>query len=369
MRRTTSLFLLTGVLLAVGCAPDTPLTPSDPGAAGRVPEALARRESRLTVMTRNMYIGADVDRVIGALATPDPTDDLPALLGAIAVVQATDFPTRAAAMVNEIARYRPHVIGLQEVSKLDVDLTGLGIPAPVIHQDFLATLQALLAARGLDYTVVATVQNTTAAPLPGVSLMDFDALLIDSRRVALNGVLAAQNFQFNIGVVAPGVTIIRGYVAASVRVEGRDYTVLNTHLESGRAPGLDLLRAAQATEIATVLGSTSPAVLLGDFNDDPGSPMYQVLAGAGFTDVWGALRPNRSGFTCCHAEDLSNPVEAFDQRIDYVWARGTGLDARPVIGNVQRIGLEPSEKVPGPFFPIWPSDHAGVVSSLVTPQR
>lgn len=369
MRRTTSLLLLTALLLATGCTPETSLTPDDPSAADRAPATLGRGEARIIVMTRNMYIGADVDRVIGALATPDPSDDLPALLGAIAVVQATDFPTRAAAMVNEIARYRPHVIGLQEVSRLDVDLNPLGIPSPVIHQDFLATLQTLLAARGLDYAVAATVQNTSAAPLPGVSLVDFDALLIDARRVRLNGVLAAQNFQYNIGVVAPGVTIIRGYVAASVKVEGRDYTVLNTHLESGSAPGLDLLRAAQATEIATVLGTANPAVLLGDFNDDPGSPMYQVLAGAGFTDVWGALRPNSEGFTCCHFEDLSNPLPDLDQRIDFIRTRGTGLDARPAIGTVHRTGVEPREKVAGPFFPIWPSDHAGVVSTLLTPRR
>ncbi len=369
MRRTTSLFLLAGVLYAAGCAPETPLATDDGAAVERVPGSMGRGEARITVMTRNMYIGADVDRVIGALATPDPTDDLPALLGAIAVVQATDFPARAAAMANEIARYRPHVVGLQEVSRLDVDLNPLGIPSPVIHQDFLATLQALLAARGLEYVVAATVQNTTAAPLPGVSLVDYDVLLVDARRVRLNVVLAAQNFQNNIGPVAPGVTIIRGYVAASVKVEGHDYVVLNTHLESGSAPGLDLLRAAQASEIATVLGAASPAILLGDFNDDPGSPMWQVLAGSRFTDAWGALRPNDNGYTCCHDEDLSNPEANFDQRIDYVWARGTGVGPRPVVGTVRRFGLERREKVPGPFFPLWPSDHAGVASTLVTVRR
>jgi endonuclease/exonuclease/phosphatase family metal-dependent hydrolase len=367
MRRMMLLFQLGVTVLAVGCTPDAAVAPGDAALTGVSTDG--RGGPHLTVMTRNMYIGADVDRVIGALATPDPTDDLPALLGAIAVVQATDFPARAAAMVGEIARFRPHVVGLQEVSRLDVDLNQLGIPSPVIHQDFLVTLQALLVARGLEYTVAATVQNTTAQPLPGVSLVDYDVLLVDTRRVTVNGVVAAQNFQNNIGPVAPGVTIVRGYVAASVKVDGTDYVVLDTHLESGRAPGLDLLRAAQATEIAAVLGAAGPAILLGDFNDDPGSPMWQVLAGAGFTDVWGALRPNGAGFTCCHAEDLSNPVEAFTQRIDYIWARGTGAGPRPAVGTIRRIGLESREKVPGPLFPLWPSDHAGVVSTLITVRR
>src|SRR5438105_7153453 len=34
---------------------------------------------RLAVMTLNLYVGADVDAVIGALASSNPSDDLPAL--------------------------------------------------------------------------------------------------------------------------------------------------------------------------------------------------------------------------------------------------------------------------------------------------
>ena len=34
-------------------------------------------------MTWNMYVGADVDAVIAALLSPDPSDDQPALLAAI----------------------------------------------------------------------------------------------------------------------------------------------------------------------------------------------------------------------------------------------------------------------------------------------
>jgi hypothetical protein len=97
----------------------------------------------------DLYVGADLDAVITALISPDPSDDFPALLTAVATVQLTAYPLRAEVIADEVAKAHPHVIGLQEVSQIDVDLTPVGVPA-VIHQDFLAILQAALAARGLN---------------------------------------------------------------------------------------------------------------------------------------------------------------------------------------------------------------------------
>lgn len=357
---------LLGLAVGLGaCEPDLGTSPN-PSANGVQADATAA--ARLRVMSRNLYIGADVDRVIRALATPDPLDDLPALLGALAVLQATDLPTRIAAIAAEIARHRPHVVGLQEVYQLDVDLGPLGIPAPVVHQDFLALLEAALAARGLDYSVVAKVRNTAASPLPGVSLVDWDVLLVDRTRTEVGAVLATNNFQYNIGNVAPGVTILRGYIVAILWVGGRSYTVVNTHLESGRGAQLEQLRAAQALELATVLGTATPAVLLGDLNDVPGSPMHQVLRGAGLVDAWGSMHPGSEGWTCCHDEDLSNLKPDFDQRIDYVFARGTGQEGPRLQGRITRTGLQPFERLQGPFHTIWPSDHAGLVAELLTPR-
>src|SRR6266481_3752764 len=104
----------------------------------------------ITVMTQNLYVGADVDLVIRALGTPDPGDDFPALLFAIQTVGKTDFPARAEAIADRIARARPHAVGLQEVSQINIDLRPLGVPA-VVDQDFIGLLQAALAARGLNY--------------------------------------------------------------------------------------------------------------------------------------------------------------------------------------------------------------------------
>ncbi|PYP30757.1 MAG: hypothetical protein DMD49_09680, partial [Gemmatimonadetes bacterium] len=158
-------------------APDSPLV-ADLGrndVRARDPQALG-----VTAMTRNLYIGADVDVVIAALASPDPADDVPTLLDAIAVLQHTDFPTRAEALADEIARPRPDVIGLQEVEQLHIDLTSLGLPV-AINQNFLAILGAALARRGLHYAVAGRVTNVTAFLLSGaINLTDEDVILVNA---------------------------------------------------------------------------------------------------------------------------------------------------------------------------------------------
>ena len=78
---------------------------------------------------------------------------------------------------------------------------------------------------------------------------------------------------------------------------------------------------------------------MGDLNDQPGTLMYQVLTGAGFTDVWAELRPGVAGLTCCHETDLSDKLPAFDQQVDYVFARGFAHANRDVLGQITRFGM------------------------------
>ena len=351
-------FLAAAVLLGAACADDTdsPFAPD-----GDAADALEAHAFELSVMTRNLYVGADADAVIAALASPGGDDDIPALLAAVATLSRTDWSARASAFADEIARQPPHVIGLQEVSTVDLTIPLLGVD---VHLDFLPVLQAELAGRGLDYEVAARVRNFDVTPLPGVRLADDDALLVDRGRVTVHGTTASR-FAANVGEVAPGVVLARGWVTAAVTVGGRAYTIASTHLESGAAPGLPQLRALQAAELAQSLAGAANAIVMGDLNDVPGSPMHQVLAGAGFTDLWADLRPGVVGFTCCHLPDLSNQTEAFDERIDYVFARIASGAPRP--GRILRIGEVPADRVAGPEYPIWPSDHAGLVASLGDP--
>jgi endonuclease/exonuclease/phosphatase family metal-dependent hydrolase len=357
MRAAVCLLVLSAVVSAVGCS-DSPFEPNDGPMA---PADAFRSSNKLTVISRNLYVGTDVDAVISALRTGDPGDDGAALVQAIETLRKTNFPARAAAIAGEIEKTRPHAVGLQEVSKIDLVLPPLEVS---IHQDFLATLLAELRARGLEYQVAAQIKNIEATPFPGVSLVDFDVLLVDPRRVQVR-TAAGQNFTANLGEVAPGVVLKRGWVSAVVSIDGTELSVASAHLESGNVAGFDQLRALQVQELIASLDPARPAVLLGDLNDTPGSPMYQVLAGAGFSDAWLELHPRLSGNTCCHLTDLSNRFPNLIQRIDYVFTRGLGRAEGELAGKMKLLGDAPSDRIKG--LGIWPSDHAGLAAEFHLP--
>src|SRR2546425_1943316 len=286
------------LLALAGAAACSDSSVTGPASLGRVVAAStvagAPVATRITVMTQNLYIGADVDQVIAALASGG--DPLPALLVAVRTVEQTAYPVRAGAIADEIARARPHVVGLQEVTDLDLDLSALGIP--VISQDFLSILEAALAARGLNYVLAAEMTNTAAALHFGpisVTVVDHDAILVDASRVTVGPTVTAHRYAANIGMVAPGVDLERGFVAIDATIGGVTIKVADTHLESGNGAAFAPLRAAQAGELVEAFDTATPVMLLGDFNDPPDSPMHAVIAGAGFTDAWAALRPGAAG--------------------------------------------------------------------------
>jgi len=363
MRRLTRLLPLAALVLIHACSEGSPgLT----GSAQPSFAASSRAARSITVMSRNMYIGADVDPVLQALVGGG--DVLGALQGALGQLARTDFASRVGALADEIARARPHAVGLQEVYNLFVLPAALGLPGGPISIDFLAALQASLAARGLNYTVAASVTLTSASLAGGaVSLVDHDVLLIDAARVTPLGAPIANTFAYNLPLPPGPITVLRGYVALPALVEGVPVLLVNSHLESGSAPGLDLLRAAQATELAIVASSAPAVIMTGDFNDVPGSPMHSVLSGAGLTDLWGAMRPGAAGLTCCHLPDLSNRLAVFDQRIDYIWTRGLNGPSATPQGQIGIIGALPSSLLEGAFGSVWPSDHAGLVATILLP--
>lgn len=354
--------------------PTTP-TPAPSFAGGGTPA------DRVTLLQYNIYVGTDVDAVIAALVSPDPSDDLPALVHALEVFVATDFPTRAAAIADEIARTNPMVVGLQEVSRISVDLTALSLPLS-FTVDFEPILADALTARGLDYVKVAENPNIDISVLPAplvTTLRDKDVML--ARGDLVPTATGGKSYDICLGPVpacpltipAP-LPIGRGYVWAVIPVNEVPWTFVSTHLEDGDTPDFAAIRAVELSELLTAFaGAPGPVVVMGDFNDPPeedgapGPDAYDLMTGpGGFTDVWRAMRPGVVGFTCCHASDLTDKLPSlFRERIDYVFARGVTSGAK-VFGQIDIVGALPSRRT-GASQPRWASDHAGLTATLFVP--
>jgi endonuclease/exonuclease/phosphatase family metal-dependent hydrolase len=328
------------------------------GSASGVPARTRPAPKTVTVMTRNLYLGANLDPIVHATSAD-------ALYRAVeagwAQVQANDFPTRATAIAAEIARAKPDFVGFQELVVYGTK--------PLSAQDYTAALDykvALtnaLSARHLPYHFVGIDVNTIAAlPSGSPPTMDIE-LTVRNGLLVRNGTrvrnVRAANYSASYPLLGGLKQALRGWVSADATVGGRTIRVITTHLES-----FDRATAeAQTTElIAGPARTRLPVILLGDLNSRPDgstSQSYPLLIGAGFRDAWAQRYPNAPGLTCCHLDDLRQLDAPFSERIDYVLTRG-GFKA--VRGAV--TGEDPASRVGG----LWPSDHGGLWMTLRLPR-
>ena len=120
------------------------------------------------------------------------------------------------------------------------------------------------------------------------------------------------------------------------------------------------VRVEQTEELVASLGDeTLPLILLGDFNTNaPDGAAYQILLDAGYVDLW-QMDSEGTGNTCCQPGELKNEESLLSVRIDQIFVRNMELPASILTSTV---GDTPSERLTSG---LWPSDHAGVVASLV----
>ena len=326
----------------------------------------------LTVMTRNLFLGADLTPAYKALATPGGLAGLPAIVAAIfnptvplGVVQRTDFRARAIALADEIEATRPDLIGVQEAAAWRAqELSGPG--APAAGYDHLELLQAELGGRGLRYRVVAAVDNGDIA-LPSaagynVGLTDRGAILArDDGRGPVRELSNAQTGSFvntlPVETAHGTFALARGWASVDARLRGGSVRFVTTHLEGASSPAAAGAQLLQAGELIEGPAQTSLAVvMLGDFNSRPGRATYESLLAAGFDDAWTRANPGAPvGLTCCHAVPLNDPADALRSRIDLILTRGSITARQAVV-----VGDKPGDFRDG----LWPSDHAGVVAKL-----
>ena len=324
---------------------------------------VGKKPVTLTVMTRNLYLGANLDPIVKAKSLPGA---LNAVAADWAQVQANDFSTRARAIAGEIATVKPDVVGFQEAvlyrTQTPPDFTAT--PATHVTLDYVAELRKALAARKLRYRFVA-IAPWTDAELPSgspatmdVRLTVRDALLVRiEKRLRIRRVHKVQ--YATVTPLIPDVAVAkRGYIYADATLSGRAFQVATTHLESFD----ETSQVAQGEELGKRLAAGKiPTVLLGDLNsraDGTGTPTHANLLALGFKDAWTQAHPNDVGLSCCHGDDLRDLGGPFYSRIDYVLLKN---GFRAVAAGI--VGQKPSDRIGG----LWPSDHAGVWARLRLP--
>ncbi len=373
-------------LILTGCEqqPSSPLSP-DMDATGSISKIGAKHshgDKMLTVMTRNMYVGGNVDKILTA---SDPNEIPLLVLDVFNEILSTQIEFRVQLLADEIAAYDPHMVGLQEVSLIRYQspgdfLTGSNTPAADVLFDYLALLTNALEQRGLHYRVAGKVQNVDVelpmvvdpAPLfDDVRLTDFDVVLV--RRDLKTFRVKTGNFKAMFEVpVDENVTIEikRGYVIVDVKFHEQKYRFVNTHLEDPSLnPELEYLQLAQAQELVKMVSNQAhPVIMVGDFNSvAPDGMTYQYLLSEKFTDVWmvNTITDDPAGYTYGHDYDLRNPGDFFTERIDYVFIRNK---VRPYYLGPVSAWVIGDELAVFNTYNLWPSDHGGVVADFQMPK-
>jgi len=331
----------------------------------------SNKDRVLKVMTRNMDAGSDFYYVIIAAQNPSSTqqDILTAITQTYLEMRASNIPRRAVGIAAEIAKTRPDLIGLQEVTVLS---TGPYLKPPTVVVDSaLEVLLRSLGERGLHYAPVA-VQKNAQVVLPAfgeeglidVGLIDYDVIL--ARTDLPVSEFKLQNVQqghfsegatLNFAVGTTSIPFLRGWISVDAKLRGKSYRFVTTHLETFSPD----YQAAQTNELlAGPLNTDLPVILAGDLNSDAhtpswaSGPAFEILTAADFQDVWSRIYPSEAGFTWpLHLEDSGYNIGP-PQRIDLILTKGKDIRPR----GIARTGTNAIDGV-------WSSDHAGVVSSLV----
>ncbi|MEZ5076619.1 MAG: endonuclease/exonuclease/phosphatase family protein [Solirubrobacterales bacterium] len=346
----------------------------------------------VNVMTRNLYLGADLGPALGSTSQADFFE---ANGGIVRQVEATNFPVRARGLAKEILANEPDLVGLQEVAlwreappSVGPILTGTPAASKVKY-DFLEELlgqlnkkkklyKAVVVQDEFDFEAPANANGIPGdGPGGGVGLLANTEVngRLTMRDVILkrlrSGVVTTKpqsgNFANPLVVQVAGgteVSVTRGWTAIDAKVRGsKKFRFVNSHLEAfDDETAHPSIRALQASELVAKGGPANaklPVILLGDFNSDvktevkPGdSQAYRVLRKAGFRERRQA-KPN----TCCLSSyDLkTGSKKEFDHTVDHV------MTDTPKKVKLRYSKVTGRAKAKSGW---WDSDHAGVFSSL-----
>jgi endonuclease/exonuclease/phosphatase family metal-dependent hydrolase len=353
------------------------------------------KPATVKVMTRNLYLGADLSPGIQATNLQELVNGAGQILNQ---VDANNFPVRAKGLAQEIRTAKPDLVGLQEAALWRTepcDKNPLPPAAATVRYDYLASLLAevnrgaklyrvAVAKPEFDFEVWANTDGNEATAGPGCPmgseingrLTMRDAILV--RKGVRVGSPKSGTFKTLLRVKPAGVNVdvTRGWTSLDATVHGKKLHFVNTHFEAfdnspngnptntGKTVGNGEIRQAQAKELLAKGGaarSKLPVILLGDLNSDVKTEVkkgdglaYRALLDAKFVE-----RSTYKPLGCClNANVLTTSgggnANDFDHKVDHVM---TNAPKKVKLVSSSITGRKP---VNG----FWDSDHAGVVSTL-----
>ena len=352
--------------------------------------AVAEAKSRapeVTVMTRNVFLGADLAPAINATGIPQAIDGTGVIWNEM---QSTRFADRALPLAREIKRSKADLVGLQEVALWrkqtpsdggapPISPIATAKPATQVEQDFLAILRNALRKVGAQYRVV-VVQEEFDAELPvdvdgsdatGAGPLAAFGADFDARLTMRDVILVKRGSKVKLGKTRKGhfktryeptigglitIPVDRGWASVEASLRGKRFRFVDTHLEAFGDPAI---REAQAKELTTgPLKTSKQVILVGDINsgvkrhnepERPGDDLaFRALTGFGMKDN-GAVQ------SCCYS-DLFDPNAIFDHTVDHVLTK-PGL-------RTKRAFVTGNDRKQRTASGLWPSDHGGVVSTV-----
>jgi endonuclease/exonuclease/phosphatase family metal-dependent hydrolase len=320
------------------------------------PAAKKKPPPQITVMSRNLFLGADLI----PLATAPPGQKFEEAGGKLLdQILATQPDARMKLVAREIAKAKPDLVGLQEVTLWRTGPKNDPAPATDVRVDYLATIKKELKKQGANYRVVAD-QRTLNIEGPtdrNVDLRFTDGNVVLARKGVTVTKSKSRDFknQLVIPTAALGdVAVNRSFNQLDAKIGRAKIHFVNAHLEA-YSPDFRLKQAKEL--VAGPLKSKKlPTVLVGDLNSGPklpkpeDRPPYKAIAAAGFKEA------RTAKFNCCFNDDLVSGK--WDHIVDHIMTR-------PKFKLVRSYVTGNKAKTPGGLAP---SDHGGVVSVLRLPK-
>ena len=283
---------------------------------------------QLTVMSRNLYLGADV--YAAARFLPDLQAASQYLWENM---QQTSFVTRADAFADEVIRARPDVIGLQEAATWYCRDAYAGT-AQIVY-DYTQLLIDALDRRGVAYMVarapaalpahhtgfsIPTVPYITSVRdpviFPGIFGTDTascgfavsDVLLVHATRAGDVYRSGASDFVFDYTLIPGLLDMNRGYAWLDMHVGEQTVRVVSTHVEAFFYENFAPYSIRQTKQLIHDLQSTTSAlIVLGDFNNDPHDPISRGQLNTGGRLTASAACPGQPvPLTSATADDTCN---------------------------------------------------------------